>query len=83
MLRAALLCLVLGPGSPPDICSYRQSSAFPRMSQYPGIDSKNLQHTLASYSIGLLDARMDLLLDASTSSEKILDKRADDSPIKV
>ena len=83
MLQAALLYLVLRPGSPPDICSYMQSSAFPRMSQYPGIDSKNLQHTLVSYFRGLPGARTDLLLDASTSSEKILDKRADDSPIAV
>ena len=83
MLQAALLCLALRPGFLPDICSYRLSNAFLGMSQSPGIDSKNLQHTPTSYSRGLPDARMDLLWDALTGSEKILGKRADDSPIKV
>ena len=83
MLQAAQLSLVLRLGSPPDICSYKLSSAFPGMSQYPGIDSKNLQHTLVSYSKGLLGAGMDLLLDDLTSSEKILGIRVDDSPIRV
>ena len=83
MLQAAQLCLVLRPGFLPDICFYKLSSAFLGMSQSPGISSMNLQHTLTSYSEGSPDARMDLLWDALTSSEKILGKRADDSPIEV